>query len=117
MRLEGRDAAYVWDMLDAARSVIEFTAGVEFAQYEKDRMRQLAVERCIEIIGEAARRVSAGFKEERRDIPWRSIIGARNILAHEYGDVSQERLWALAANEIPALVELLANVLPATEEG
>ncbi len=73
-------------------------------------MRQLAVERCIEIIGEAARRLSPAFREGRADVPWRSIIGARNILAHEYGDVSQERIWALAQREIPALLAALENL-------
>jgi uncharacterized protein with HEPN domain len=112
MRPEDRDAAYLWDMLDAARAILEFTAGMDFARYEKDRMRQLAVERCVEIIGEAARRVSAAFKENRPDIPWRSIVGVRNILAHEYADVSLDRIWALATREIPALVTTLEELVP-----
>jgi uncharacterized protein with HEPN domain len=112
MRPEDRDAAYLWDMLDAARAISEFTAGIDFAEYEKDRMRQLAVERCIEITGEAARRVSAAVKDKRPDIPWRSIIGARNILAHEYADVSLDLIWVLVTRDIPALVSTLEKLVP-----
>ena len=58
MRPEERDAAYLWDMLDAAHLIEGFTTGVRFEQYMDDRKLQLAVERALEIIGEAARRVS-----------------------------------------------------------
>jgi len=56
---------------------------VPFAQYMDDRKLQLAVERSLEIIGEAARRVSPVFRESHPEVPWRRIIGLRNVLAHE----------------------------------
>ncbi len=58
MRLEDRDPAYLWDMLEAARTLSELPAGLSVATYLADRKTQLAVERAIEILGEAARRVS-----------------------------------------------------------
>jgi uncharacterized protein with HEPN domain len=93
MRPEERDPGYVWDMLDAARSVREFTTGVTQEEYLKDRKLQLAVERALEIIGEAARLVSPTFKAKHGAIPWKEIIGQRNVLAHEYGEINQERIW------------------------
>lgn len=57
-----RDAGYLWDMLDAARAVREFAEGLDFAGYMQDRKVQFAVERAIEIIDEAARRVSDEFR-------------------------------------------------------
>ena len=61
-----RDSAYLWDMLDSARSACEFTAGEPFDTYQRDRKLQLAVERAVEIIGEAARRVSEQFRLAQR---------------------------------------------------
>ena len=116
MRREGGDAALLWDILDAARAIMAFTDGLTFAAYEQDRMRQLAVERCVEIIGEAARRVSGTFQEDHAEIPWRLIIAQRNVIAHEYGDIKQERLWALAVREIPTLIGRLENLIPSPPE-
>ncbi len=107
MQPEQRDAAYLWDMLDAAKTVEELSAGHDFAQYSKDRRTQLAIERSLEIIGEAAGRVSASFREDRPEIPWRQIIGQRNVLIHEYGEVKQERIWKVVRENIPQLVKLL----------
>lgn len=112
MPLDERDAAYLWDMLDAAKTVVSFTSNVKYHQYEKDRKLQLAVERAIEIIGEAAGRVSKEFQASCPNIPWRGIIGQRNILAHEYGDIKQERMWVVVAERIPELIAVLEPLVP-----
>lgn len=112
MRPEERDPGYVWDMLDAARSVRDFTSGVTQDEYLKDRKLQLAVERALEIIGEAARLVSPTFKATHGEIPWKEIIGQRNVLAHEYGEINQERIWLVASRRIPELIDLLEPLAP-----
>ena len=99
-------------MLDAARSVREFTTGVTQDQYLKDRKLQLAVERALEIIGEAARLVSPTFKAQHVEIPWQQIIGQRNVLAHEYGEINQDRIWLVAIRRIPELIDLPEPLLP-----
>ncbi|MFH1911946.1 MAG: HepT-like ribonuclease domain-containing protein [Pseudomonadota bacterium] len=71
MQPEGRDAAYLWDMLDAARAVREFVSSRTYDDYQKDRMLRGAVERHIEIIGEAANHVSDDFQKAHPNIPWR----------------------------------------------
>ncbi len=83
MRSEERDTAYPWGILDAARQVREFVRGVTPGDYMRDRMRQLAVERAVETVGEAARLVSESFRARHPQIPWRLIIAQRNVLAHE----------------------------------
>ena len=85
MRSETRDAAYLWDMLEAAHSVRDFVKDVTAEEFLEDRMIQAAVEREVEIIGEAARRISDAFKEAHPEVPWRNIVGMRNLLAHEFG--------------------------------
>ena len=87
MRPDERDPGYVWDMLDAARSIREFTRGLTQNEYLKDRKLQLAVEPALEIIGEAARLVSAEFRNRHSEIPWQQIIAQRNVIAHDYGEI------------------------------
>lgn len=84
---EKRDAAYLWDMLDAARAVQEMTTGIDFAAYMRSRTIQLATERAIEIIGEAARNVSAVCQQGHPEIPWGKIVAQRNVIAHHYGAI------------------------------
>jgi len=107
MQPEQRDAAYLWDMLDAARMVERLTCDQNFAEYANDRRTQLAVERSLEIIGEAAGRVSALFRKSHSEILWRQIIGQRNVLIHEYGEIKQERIWKVVKENIPQLIEQL----------
>lgn len=113
MRPEERDAAYLWDMLDAAGAIIEFTKDINYASYLKDRKLQLAVERSVEIIGEAAKNISRTFKDAHPEIPWRAIIAQRNVLAHEYGEIKQDRMWMLSIKNIPELVEIMKPLIPA----
>lgn len=107
-----RDTAYLWDMLDSARSACEFTTGVYFVTYERDRKLQLAVERAVEIIGEAARRVSDEYRAAHPEIPWRSMIAQRNVLVHEYGEIKHERMWLLVTEHLPALIRDLEKLVP-----
>jgi uncharacterized protein with HEPN domain len=107
MQPDQRDVAYLWDMLDAAQMVEQLSSGLDFTQYSNDRRTQLAIERSLEIIGEAARRVSDSFQNSHPEIPWRQIIGQRNVLIHEYGEIKQERIWKTVQENIPQLIELL----------
>ena len=111
MRPDERDAAYIWDMLDAAQTVEQLVSGMSFVDYEKDRRTQLAVERALEIVGEAAGRVSTPFQNTHPEIPWRQIIGQRNVLAHEYGEIKQDRLWKVAKENIPQLIKMLKPLI------
>ena len=107
MQPEQRDAAYLWDMLDAAQMVEQLSGDLNFIQYSDDRRTQLAVERSLEIIGEAAGKVSTSFRNAHPEIPWRQIIGQRNVLIHEYGEIKQERIWKVVRENIPELIEQL----------
>ncbi len=112
MQPESRDSAYLWDMLEAARSAIEFVEGLTSDQFLHNRMVQAAVERQVEILGEAARRLSDSYKEAHPEIPWHRIVGLRNVLAHEYGEIIQSRMWTLTVNQIPELIAQLERIIP-----
>jgi len=109
---EERDAAYIWDMLDSAKTIVHFIANVSFDDFLQDRKLQLAIERAVEIIGEAARRISDKFKQAHPEIQWQSIIAQRNVLAHEYGEIKQDRMWLVATIHIPDLIAKLEPLLP-----
>ena len=107
-----KDAAYLWDMLQSAKTVHEFTTGVTFHHYQQDKKLKLAVERSIEIIGEAAARVSKEFQDAHPEISWKGIIGQRNVLIHEYGEIRHERIWAVVTQRIPELITILDRLIP-----
>lgn len=115
MPLEDRDAAYLWDMLQAAKEVDEMMEGHDLAGFLENRMLQRAVERSLEIIGEAARRVSSKGQDATPEIPWREIIGQRNILVHEYGQIDHELLYKTVDEDIQELISNLEKVLPPIE--
>jgi uncharacterized protein with HEPN domain len=112
MPVDERDAGYLWDMLDAARTVHGFVAGVTYHQYLQDRKLQLAVERSLEIVGEAARHVSEDYRQAHPEIPWRGIIGLRYVLAHKYGEIRHDQIWLVVTIRIPALIALLEPLVP-----
>jgi len=113
---ERQDEAYLWDMLDAAQAVQRFVSGRSFQEYVADRLLRNAVERNVEIIGEAARGVSARFQAAHPEIPWRAVVGQRNVIAHEYGEIDDQRLWAVAVRFIPELIDNLRPLVPPEPE-
>lgn len=118
MQPDVRDMARLWDMLDAAKSAVEFTQTISFESFLSDRKTRNAVERNLEIIGEAARAVSQETRDRSPDIPWRSIIALRNIIAHEYGEILYENLWTVCIKRLPPLIkqlEALGAETPPTE--
>lgn len=104
---ERDDRAYLWDMLTAARAVQQFVRGRQFDDYLADLMLRSAVERQIEIVGEAARCVSQEFQLSHPEIPWRPMQAQRNVLAHDYGEIKHDRIWRVAVEHIPSLIALL----------
>lgn len=116
MQLEERDAAYLWDMLQAAKEVDQMLGDYDLSAFLADLVMMRAIERGVEIIGESARRVSTSFQEQHPEIPWREIIGQRNILAHEYGQIDHELLFKTAVEDIPALALLIEPLLPPLED-
>ncbi|WP_228060619.1 MULTISPECIES: DUF86 domain-containing protein [unclassified Coleofasciculus] len=90
-----REAGYLWDMLQAARRLQEFTTGLSYEDYLNSILLQSAVERQLEILGEAARRMSDAFRQEHPEITWSSIIGQRNVIAHQYDDIDLQQTKAV----------------------
>ena len=111
MAAEERDKAHLADMLTAARDARMLAGGLSFDALMADVRTRLALERTLEIIGEAARRVSSATRNANPQIPWTGIIGTRNALAHQYGAIDYRRLHATATEGVPRLIEGLERLL------
>ncbi len=112
-----RERNYLIDILNAAKLAQDFVADVNWETFESDLMRQAAVTRQIEIIGEASRRISTESRMTIPDIPWHKIIGMRNRLIHEYEDVDIESLWETVQIALPELIAVIEKIMHNIENG
>jgi len=116
MRPEERDPAYLWDMLEAARAIVDFTQNLtlnEFLAAGRDKeITRLAVERKLGILGEAARRVSQRLRDAHPEVPWKEMVGLRNVISHEYDKVNHTVIYRIVHERIPELITLLKPLIP-----
>lgn len=106
------DAAYLRDMQTAAKLVVETASRVSFAEFQSNVVLRWAVERGVEIIGEAAYSISEDLKAANPDIPWTKIMRQRNRLAHDYDDIDEALIWRVATVHIPDLLSKLGPLVP-----
>jgi len=105
-----RDALlYITDIVAAGDAVLRYVDGVTFDEFSANDEKRAAVERQLFVLGEAAARLPDNWKQRRPKVPWRKIVGLRNILAHGYWVIDTEELWDVARNKIP---EFLAELRP-----
>jgi len=98
------DSVRLRHMLDAARKAVSLAAGKSTADIKADEVTQLALARLLEILGEAAGRVSASYKVSHPELPWVAMGGLRNRLAHAYFDVDLDVLLDIVARDLPAVI-------------
>lgn len=106
-----KDRTYLLDILDSGNAISQMLSGITFAVFQNDRKTRRAIERELEIICEAARRISEEFRINTQQIPWRQIIGMRNIISHDYGEIQIEILWKTAKFHIPDLILKIQELL------
>ncbi len=110
------DAAYLLDMLLAARDAQSFVAGLTWEQFQASKLHQNAVIKAIEIIGEAASRISPQTRAAHPEIPWPEIIAMRHRLVHGYFEVDLQKVWYTVHREIPSLIALIEPLVPPEEK-
>jgi uncharacterized protein with HEPN domain len=98
-------------MLDAAREAQGFAASRSRSDLDHDRLMLLALVKVVEIIGEAASRVSAETQLEWPDIPWQDIVAMRHRLTHGYFDIDIDIVWSTVIEDLPPLVAQLERAL------
>ncbi len=89
---------------------------MDYASFLENVLVRRGVERDVEIMGEAAKRVSAEFRAAHDEIPWIGIVAQRNVLAHEYGDIKLDRIWRVASARIQELLPLLDALLVVADD-
>jgi len=107
-----KDDSHLWDMMDAAKAIEAFVSGHSLHDYLSNRMLRGAVERHLEIIGEAAGRISQELRGAHPEIPWQKVVGLRNVLIHEYGDTEDVLVWEVASVHILDLIGKLQCLIP-----
>lgn len=103
---------YLRQMIEGARDAISFTDGMDREAFLADLRTERAVVMSLMIVGEAATRIVTDHPEfagSRPDIPWRSMRGMRNRIAHGYFEVDLSVVWETVRTELPALLERLEN--------
>lgn len=104
--------AFLWDVRRAADRVAQFIHGIDESAYLDDELRRSAVERQLEIIGEALNNLRRIDPDTASEIPTLvRVIGLRNVLAHGYAIVDDHVVWAAASSRVPELRALVDRLL------
>lgn len=98
-------------MRDHAAEAVGFVKGRTRTDLEADRLLGLGLTRLVEIVGEAAGRVSKPVRDAHPRIPWSQIIGTRNRLVHGYDQVDYDVLWTIVSDELHVLIGELDRIL------
>ena len=98
-------------MLDYAQEAVAMVGGKARADLHRDRVLELALVRLVEIIGEAAARVSPEAQDRYSGIPWKEVVGMRNRLVHGYDSVDLDVLWDTLKDDLPPLIAELEQIL------
>lgn len=105
--MRDEDRIRVRHMIESAEAALRFVAGRTRPDLDADQMLLFALVRAVEILGEAASKVSLEARAAHGDIPWTAIIGMRNRLVHAYFNINADVVWVAATQEIPALLPQL----------
>lgn len=105
------DRVYVGHMLDTANKAISFIQGSTREDFDNNELLRLSLTHLLQVIGEAARRVSLDFRANYPQVDWKAIVGMRSKLVHDYLNVDEDILWDTVINELPSLIEELKEIL------
>jgi uncharacterized protein with HEPN domain len=109
--MQKNDAIRLRHMLDAAREAEFFVQNKTRKNLDNDRKLVLALVKSIEIMGEAATKVTEKYRKDTPQIPWKSIIGMRNRLIHGHFDINLDILWKTVVEDLPPLIAELKKIV------
>jgi len=105
------DAVYFAHMLEMARKAYAWASQLDKTQFDANEGSQLGLAHLVQIIGEAAARVSQPGQDAHPEIPWREITGMRNKIVHDYMGVDFDVVWEVVTEDLPPLISALERVV------
>lgn len=112
-----RDAAWLKDMHRFATLVMTFLTGVSEDAFLKDLRTQGAVLHYVTLLGEAARRVSQGYRDEHPEVDWQGIVSFRNRIVHDYDQYNLDIVWLIVRDDVPKLLLVLEPLIAGLVDG
>jgi len=106
-----RDLTYLADMLSSAQLALQYVENTTWSDFTLDNQLQDSVIRRLEVIGEAARRVSENTRKQHPHLSWREMINMRNLMIHKYDVVDVQIVWETLQQNVPTLIEKLQKIL------
>ncbi len=101
---------FIEDILNSIKNIEEFSKNLDKEKFSKDNLRQSAIIRQLEIIGEAVKNIPHSFREKYPSIAWKDIAGLRDILNHAYFGVNLDRIWNIIEHDLPKLKEKINSI-------
>ncbi|RLF78916.1 hypothetical protein DRN32_06000 [Thermococci archaeon] len=102
---------FLQDILESIERIEEYTEGYDFETFTKDRKTVDAVLRNLEIIGEAAKHIPENIRMQHPEIPWKRVIGLRNVVIHHYFGVDLSIVWVIIKKQLPELKDAVISLL------
>lgn len=107
-----RDDALLLDIVIAAKDARSFVDGLDWSAFEDSRLHQNAVIRSLEVIGEAAAKLTIEFRKDHKAVDWPNVINMRHRLIHAYGDVRLDIVWEVVTTKLLPMIETLEPMIP-----
>ena len=104
------DSIFIMHILESITAIEDFSKNLTREKLGSDRLRQSAIVREIEIIGEASKNISADFKNKHNEIPWKGIIGTRDKVIHHYFGINLDVIWEIIKENLPDLKNKLSKI-------
>ncbi len=102
---------YLNDIIESIEDIRDFTAGMSYDVFIKDKKTMKAVVRSLEVIGEAAKNIPTTLKENHAEIPWQEIVGMRNKISHEYFGIDLDIVWQSKQEDLSSLESAIKKII------